>query len=74
MVDKYVVKGCPFLAVAHYAQGDIVEDQCSMTEYELCADREDCILKKVASMVESGNIEEVRKLLQLEKAKIFFKV
>ena len=74
MTEKFVVKGCPYLGVAHYAQGDIVENQCSMTEYELCADRENCFLKKIASMVESGSIKEAQKLLQVEKARIFFKV
>lgn len=70
---KFVVKGCPFLTVARYAQGDIVEDQCGLTKYDLCADRKNCILKLVAEKVLAGNVVDSLRLLQLEKAQISFK-
>lgn len=73
MEEKFVVRGCPYLSVAHYAPGDTVEDQCALTEYELCADRENCILKRVAEAVTSDDVEKCKDILQIGYTTISFK-
>ena len=73
MEKKLVVKGCPFLEVAHYAQGDTVEDQCGLTEYDLCADIEDCLLKQVARAVTEDDIKKCKELLQVKCATMCFR-
>jgi hypothetical protein len=74
MKEKFVVRGCPFLTVAHYAPADIVEDQCGMTQYDLCADRNDCFLKKIAEAVTHEDLKAAQDLLKVEIAKIYFKI
>ena len=74
MKEKFVVRGCPYLTVAHYAPGDTVEDQCGMTDYDLCADVENCFLKKVAEAVVQKDLQACHDLLKIDVAKICFKM
>lgn len=42
-----VIKNCPNLSTSHYADGRIVENECSLEEDKLCQECNTCLIKTV---------------------------
>lgn len=50
-MSKYIVKSCPNLTTSYYAEGDIIHNQCGLTDDDsLCQDRTDCVMKQIVEL------------------------
>ena len=46
-MSKYIVLNCPNLTTSWYSNGTKLENQCGITDDDLCKDRKFCLIKKV---------------------------
>ena len=49
-MSKYIVKSCPNLTTSYYAEGDIIHNQCGLTDDDLCQDCIDCKMKQIVEL------------------------
>lgn len=42
-----VIKNCPNLSTSHYADGRIIEDECSLEVDKLCQECNTCLIKTI---------------------------
>lgn len=47
-MTKYVIKNCPNLTKSYYSTGEVVHNQCGLTDDNLCQDCTDCVMKQIA--------------------------
>lgn len=46
-MSKYIVRNCPNLTTSWYSDGTKLENQCGITDDDLCKDRKFCLIKKI---------------------------
>ena len=60
-MKKYIIKNCPNLTTSFYSTGEIVHNQCGCSDDDMCKDRNNCILKKIADKLNTFWCDSVGK-------------
>lgn len=72
MMNKYIVRNCPNLTTSWYSDGTKLENQCGITDEDLCKDRKFCLLKKVVDKCryyQEYVSDEILDLFEIEEVK-----
>jgi len=57
MSDKYIINNCPNLTTSYYSTGEIIFNQCGLTDDDLCKNCPDCLLKQIVEKCKKAQYE-----------------